>query len=713
MAKVVQFTLGDMSLRDLDLRRTYDSGEEGVEPVRDFLEPCLSNSSSYDRLSGYFSSRVLALAARGLGDFLASEGRMRLVMSSQLTSSDFQKLKVALVNRDTYDYLFEDIEMDGNALADMLERKHFEAMCWLLAHGRLEIRIVVHVDENETTPDAYVPIFHPKIGIFTDSDGNRVSFSGSVNETVAGWTGNIEEFKVFKSWDESTCVYVESDQSVFDRYWEDRSGGSFKTFDLPEALKQRLITQSPTDMPQIHVAKNRKSLFKESLKFRNYQLDAIEAWVKAGMRGVLEMATGTGKTKTARGCIDQIMKKGSSCVLVTAPFEHIANQWMEELSDLEPVLASGTRRWREDIRQAHNRKNLGRRKHLVVIAVQNTAAGTPFIDLMNEVTESFDFTLMVGDEVHGLGATSFQAAMQPSYQFRLGLSATPHRYFDDEGTQTLIDYFGDTAFQFSTKDAMEWVDPVTGQRALSPYKYFPIFVTLEKDELEEYLELSEKIAKLSGEGLDPQKKSLREALLFQRAAIVKTASQKVPALEKALRPLVEELEFGLIYCHDMEQLGQVGALLSELGVTYQKITGEESNKSETRYQGLSERDWILHQFSNGTTKILLAIKCLDEGVDIPAARTGFIMASSGNPREFIQRRGRLLRPSADKEFATIYDFVVGPPLTQNSKGKSSSWIAIFKKELERIEEISSDAMNREQVQTIIAKLLLEIGNYGH
>jgi superfamily II DNA or RNA helicase len=702
-----------MNLRELEIRRTYDSGEEGIEPVRDFLEPCLSSSANYDRLSGYFSSRVLALAARGLGDFLASDGRMRLVMSSRLTASDYQKLKVALVNHDTYDYLFEDIEMDGSALADMLERKHFEAMCWLLAHGRLEIRIVVHIDENERSPDAYVPIFHPKIGIFEDSDGNRVSFSGSVNETVAGWTGNIEEFKVFKSWDETTSMYVDSDQNVFDRYWEDRAGGSFRTFDLPDAIKQQLITQSPIDMPQINAKKGRTSPSGQVLKFRNYQIDAIDAWIKRGMRGVLEMATGTGKTKTARGCIDQVIKKGSSCVLVTAPFEHIAKQWMEELSDLDPVLASGTRRWREDIRQAHNKKKLGRRDNLVVVAVQNTASSSPFVELMNEVSSSFDFTLMVGDEVHGLGASFFQEAMQSVYQYRLGLSATPQRYFDEEGTQSLLEYFGDTAYRFSTKDAMEWVDPLTGQRALSPYKYFPIFVTLEQNELDEYLELSESIAKLSGEGLEPQKQSLREALLFQRAAIVKTASQKIPALAAVLQPLVSRLEFCLIYCHDMEQLGEVGVLLSELGVTYQKITGEESNRGEDRFQGLSERDWILRQFTNGNTKTLLAIKCLDEGVDIPAARTGFILASSGNPREFIQRRGRLLRPSPDKQFATIYDFVVRPPVEQGSKSKSASWIAIFKKELERIEEISSDALNRDDVKTIVARLLLEIGNYGH
>jgi len=710
MGRLVSSRVDEVSLRDLPLKRTYDSGEEGVNPVQDFLEPCLSNSVQYDRLSGYFSSRVLALAAQGLGEFLASDGRMRLAMSSQLNPSDFDKLKKAMERRETYDYLFEDIETNGDAIATLLERKHFEAMCWLIAQGRLEIRIVVHTDEEEMPAGAYVPIFHTKIGIFSDEEGSKVSFSGSVNETVAGWTGNIEEFKVFKSWDEATAEFVEADQKTFDKYWENRAGKSFETIELPEALKRRLVSQSPVDMPQLPTKKSRRVQKTEPLVFRDYQLAAIDSWVDAGMRGILEMATGTGKTKTARGCIERVLSKGSTCVVVTAPFEHIAKQWVQELTHLKPILASGSHDWRTDMREAQSRKKLSRKgsENLVVVAVQKTAASSAFTQLITEVSASYSNVLIVGDEVHGLGATSFQDAMQPIYQFRLGLSATPERYFDEVGTQALLDFFGHTVFTFSTKAAMEWEDPATKKRALSPYKYYPIFVTLEEDELDEYLKISERIAKLSGENNDPQRQSLRESLLFQRAAIVKTASQKVPALEELMTPIVTKLQHSLIYCHDMEQLTSVGALLKRLGVTYQKITGEESNHGESKYDGKSERDWILNQFETGKTKILLAIKCLDEGVDIPAARTGIILASSGNPREFIQRRGRLLRPSPDKEYALIYDFVVTPPLDIASKTKSASWIAIFKKELERIEEISSDALNRDEVRTIIANLLLRM-----
>jgi superfamily II DNA or RNA helicase len=707
MGQFVSSQVDEMSLRDLPLKRTYDSGEEGVNPVQDFLEPCLSNSVQYDRLSGYFSSRVLALAAQGLGEFLASNGRMRLAMSSQLNPSDFEKLKKAMESRETYDYLFEDIEMDGDAIATMLERKHFEAMCWLIAQGRLEIRIVVHTDEEESPAGAYVPIFHTKIGVFSDVEGSKVSFSGSVNETVAGWTGNIEEFKVFKSWDDATSDFVEADQKTFDKYWENRAGKSFETIELPEALKRRLVSQSPADMPQLPTRAPKWVKKTEPLKFRDYQLAAIDAWVEADMCGILEMATGTGKTKTAKGCIQRALVKGSSLVVVTAPFEHIAKQWVNELDELEPILASGNNDWRSEVRSARNRKLLSKLDHVVVVAVQNTAASDSFVELLKEVSKSFDQTLLIGDEVHGLGATSFQSAMQDFYQYRLGLSATPRRYFDEEGTNRLLEFFGQTVFSFTTTEALKWRDPVTGARALSDYKYHPVFVELDDDELKDYEELSATIGSLSGNENDLSRQALRESLLFARAAIVKTAASKLPSLRTLLTPLARDLEFCLIYCHDMEQLVQVANLLVDLKIPYGKVTGEESNKNDKAFGGISQRDWILQQFANGTTKVLLAIKCLDEGVDIPAARTGFLLASSGNTKEFIQRRGRLLRPSPNKEFAEIYDFLVRPAFGDNKK--SPALKAIFSKELSRLDEISRDAINYDDVKTIVAQLLLKLG----
>jgi superfamily II DNA or RNA helicase len=290
--------------------------------------------------------------------------------------------------------------------------------------------------------------------------------------------------------------------------------------------------------------------------------------------------------------------------------------------------------------------------------------------------------------------------MQPYFNLRLGLSATPDRYFDEVGTEVLIDYFEKTVFQFLTSEALAWRDPVTGAKALCDYKYYPEFVELKDSELQQYEEFSAKIAKFSGRKLDKDEQKALEGLLFKRAAVIKCASSKVPRLEELISASNLEIAHTLIYCFDMEQLLAVSEILHRNGITFQKITGEESNAADPRYNGLSERDWILKQFGLGTTKILLAIKCLDEGVDVPQAKLAYILASSGNPREFIQRRGRLLRPSPGKDFAILHDFVVLPSAESNSAVAS-----ILRKESARILSLAKDALNFDEVK----QLMLENG----
>lgn len=698
-------------LKELEIKATYDSGEVGVDPVAEFLEPCLAASVKYDRLSGYFSSKVIALAAQGLTKFLASNGHFRLVMSSQLSPSDFKLLNVAIEEGQSYDHLFQNVDWTSSSAADLVERQHFEAMCWLLAKGRLEIKVVVHIDELEGRA-GHVPIFHQKVGIFTDADGDRISFSGSVNETVAGWTGNIEEFKVFKSWNPGTSDFVVQDEVKFERYWNLEHDGAFRSIDLPHALREKMITQAPEDMPRMPRGLPPRKQEKTVIRFRDYQLRAIQSWVDAGMRGILEMATGTGKTKTARGCIERVRSLGPSLTLVTAPYEHIAKQWMQELSDWHPIIVSGAHQWREDFRSAINKRRLERIEHLVIVAVQHTASRPEFLSLVEEAAKEFDRKLFVGDEVHGLGARAFQAAMVEVCSLRLGLSATPERYFDEDGTEKLTTYFAGTVFSFPTAEAMKWRDPETGEPALSPYKYFPIQVSLDEDEFEKYRQLSIQLRRLMAGDGNLEFQDLREKLLFERAAVVKMARQKVPALLSELEGRKEPLDHALIYCHEMEQLEEVAEGLMRLDVVFQKITGEESNVPEARYDRLSERDWILKHFGLGATKVLLAIKCLDEGVDVPAARFGYILASSGNPREFIQRRGRLLRPSPNKEFAEVYDFIVVPPPGRLLRDDASEWRTIFAREIRRIEEIATDAMNFDDVKTAMAKLYGMMGHDG-
>ena len=630
---------------------------------------------------------------------------MRLVMSSQLTPSDFAFLKQAFSEGKDYGHIFENVSMSSTDFENLIERNHFEAMCWLMARGRLELRIVVYQGEEIKSHD---PIFHPKVGIFTDAIGDRVSFSGSINETVSGWLGNIEEFKVFKSWEAGTVHFVETDEELFKRHWETGSHGNFITVTLPDAIAARMISEAPEDVPDLTTGTTRTGSTTPQVVLRDYQDVAIGKWCEAGFKGLLAMATGTGKTKTAKGCLEQALKQGDTLVVVTAPFEHIAKQWMVELSEYSPVLASSSNDWKTQLRSAESKKQLKRIKNLVVIAVQKTSASPYFVNQIQLLSSKFEHSMFIGDEAHGLGAASYKAAMDDVYNFRLGLSATPERYFDEVGSDAIMNFFGEVVYEFKTSEALAWRDPKTGKRALCDYKYYPEFVHLNAEEIAKFDSFSEKIAAAIGASKESGDTGALETLLFQRAAVVKKAESKLDAFRSLVGERKEDLAFTLIYCHDLEQLAKVGEILASIGISYQKVTGEESNSPSPRYNGLSERDWILKKFAEGVTRVLLAIKCLDEGVDIPDARNAYILASSGNPREFIQRRGRLLRPSATKQFATIYDFVVAPKPGASAPEELSP--AVFKKELERIQEFASDSINEEEVMLKIGNVLLGMGD---
>jgi superfamily II DNA or RNA helicase len=341
-----------------------------------------------------------------------------------------------------------------------------------------------------------------------------------------------------------------------------------------------------------------------------------------------------------------------------------------------------------------------------VVAVQNTASSNKFTDLCELVAETVEQFLFVGDEAHGLGALAFQKALNPKAMFRLGLSATPDRYFDEVGTATLLVYFSGTCFEFDTKRALTWVDPLSGQTPLCPYEYHPIFVELSKDESEAYRKLSERISKLQ-HSKDEEALSRLEKLLFERAGVLKKAHQKLKSTATLLDALGPEIKDCLIYCNDFEQLLSVAEILQNRGVTFQKITGEEGSSPERRFDMKSEREWILENFAKGESQVLLAIKCLDEGVDIPSARIGIILASSGNPREFIQRRGRLMRRFPGKTKANIYDFLVAPS-SKPDRPASLQELEIFRRELKRTDEFSGDALNSDEVNRIITKKLGEI-----
>lgn len=692
-----------MTLSSLSIKDSYDTGISSEKVIQDFYVPVLKEAVLYKRMTGYFSSQVLALAARGIAGLIKNDGKMELIASPVVSEKDYEVLK-SFRNEELQSFIDKQFEIamsDINDLASTIAFDHLRALGWMLRKEILEIRVLVPKNIESGSG-----IFHSKVGIVQDSDGNVVTFSGSVNETAMGWSQNIEEFKVFKSWESGSAHWVNHDVALFERYWNLSTSNDFEAVPLPKKSVEKLLSIAPNDISEL----NLNVPVSEDKKPREYQLKAIHAWRDAEFRGILEMATGTGKTYTARKCVD-LWKEGkeNTLILITAPTQTIASQWKSVMSDLEPITTFSSKPWREQLKETASFFSLGVNRHMVVIAIQNTASSEMFIEEFNKLISLTDHHLLVADEMHGLGSRIFRRALNENIEARLGLTATPNRWFDEEGTDFLTSYFGGVVYSFGLHEALNWIDPESKESPLCSYNYHPEFVELDELEKQTYLDLTKKIIIQSNRSAESEDDGRLQRLQEERASVLKKAQDKFAALRRVVNE-ISDLNSCLIYCSDRDQMNNVTAIVNQRGVTYRTFTGDEGTTPREEFNGLSERDWILRSFEVNEIQVLIAIKCLDEGVDIPSARIGIILASTTNPREFIQRRGRLLRRAKGKKSAEIYDMIVAPTFDLEDKSDFTYYSRkIMEKELMRAKEFSLDALNSVSVSSKILARMLKMG----
>lgn len=434
---------------------------------------------------------------------------------------------------------------------------------------------------------------------------------------------------------------------------------------------------------------------------RDYQQEAIRAWLGQDARGVLQMATGTGKTVTSLLAAANVSETldGELALIIAVPYQHLVDQWAEDVRDFgaSPVLAYESRaNWQEHLEGDVLEFNHGVSDGFVVVTTHTTFASDPFQRMIGRLRRPE--RMLIGDEVHHMGAPHLRNALPESVPIRLGLSATPERFYDDEGTDDLFEYFGGIAFEYMLQEAIE-------NGALCEYYYVPHVVELTDEEADEYLELSIKIARLlgkengSGGDADLQDNDELKFALFNRARIVGTAENKLIRLQQLLQK-DSDIHHTLVYCGDGTVEGgvsnrtqrhvdaAVSTLRSDLGVRAERFTADETR---------SERKDLLRRFDEGEIEALVAIRCLDEGVDVPATQTAYMLASSSNPRQFVQRRGRILRTHPGKAHATIHDFVVAPPVDLQRLDEDDPTYAtersLVRKELERVNLFAEAARN--------------------
>jgi len=703
-----------MNLRDIELKSTYDSDADDI--LNDFYVPALSVSARYRRLAGFFSSSALAVAARGIAQLVKNGGEMALVCGAKLSALDVKAIEEAVITPENA------VERTGiqelSQLEDQMVRDHVSALGWMVAQGKLHIKVALVLDERGFPQDiASVDkqgIFHQKVGILEDPEGNVVSFSGSDNESASAWTRHIEEFKVFRSWIPSELDYLRADETRFSRFWEDRATRT-RVLDVPTAVKQNLIELAPADFEALDLARwnNRWRTRRTRPELWRHQAEAVDRWIGNGRRGVLEMATGTGKTFVALECLRRCIVEGHVRIAVLSfPYSHLLRQWLDDLREFDlalpsVVVDSSNPRWRKELADRLIDIRLGNKKHVLIFTTHDSASSDEFINLLGIYCTS---GMLIVDEVHGMGSPARRKGLLDLYEARLGLSATPERWFDPEGTDVIMEYFGGTVYEFTLRQAITEVNPRTGESFLTPYVYRPRFVELTSDEVETYVELTGKISRLYHKAMQASEyMESYELLLFKRQRILNNAVSKYAMLESILSEL-GEVSHCLVYCSP-QQLEHTQDLLNRKGIIQHKFTMSEGVVPRPEFGGLSERQFLLKGFADGTIKVLVAMKCLDEGVDIPPARVGVLLASTGNPREFIQRRGRLLRRHPGKREAIIYDIIAVPPLQALPRDEQLLSVErrILQKEAVRFVEFAKDARNSVECLNMLHEYEARIG----
>ena len=696
-----------MSFKDIqNIKLSYNSLSDQI--VLDFYIPCLEKAVRYKRAVGFFSSNILLQISKGLGAFADNGGRMQLLVSPKLEKADYDAIKKGY---DIKDYVSDKIVENFDFNADFDQRDdRFSMLSYMISSGLLDIKIVALEENNDSA------MFHKKVGILEDSDGNYIAFSGSGNETYNGYNQNDEDFEVFCSWtsdeNESRCSMKEME---FDRIWKGQQKGLI-TIPFPQVIKDKLLTfQHVNGEPFSNIdknfkekmihdsAKSKEPKINEKIKFYDYQLNAIDTWVERGYKGIFDMATGTGKTFTGAGALCRLYKDKKRLVtFICCPYTHLVEQWAEELKDnfnIEPIKCYGSSDYEKQLKR-EVLKFKQRRSNFMCAIITNSSFQKESIQELVKINISS--TLLLVDEAHNFGATEISKTMELNYPYRLALSATLERHHDEEGTAKLFDFFGEKCIEYTLARAIE-------EGKLTPYKYYPILVSLNEDEYDQYVSLSKQVAKYHQK--DGKLSDQGKRILIKRARLVAGTQNKIDALRNIIKKYKDDHNM-LVYCgavkygeygysNDEQGKKQIEIILNilnnELHIYSSKFTADEN---------IETRSDIIKSFKQQDLQALVAIKCLDEGVNIPAIKTAFILASSTNPKEYVQRRGRVLRKYPGKDYAEIYDFITLPTdISDACMGPNAAIDKnLVRKELDRVIDFANLSKNPSDSNEIISEI---------
>jgi superfamily II DNA or RNA helicase len=708
-------------LSDVTIKNIYSSGYD--EP-KEFFTEALIESKSFDLGLGFFSSSGIRSLSYGFALFIANGGKMRVVINNVLSSSD----KTAIENgQQKINQNFEEkLICNVTRLAETLSREDeqfFKCFSFLISIDRIEFVATISTKGG---------LAHDKYGVFTDLKGDKVAFIGSANFSKTALELNSETITVFSSWNDPKRV--SEYQDLFNESWQN---DTTHLVHIPiEKVKTYIVEKFPIEPLDklieygidIRGYSSRKPLSSQLLEKlekkeleprfpfpeeRDIQKNAYKMWIENDRKGLFAMATGSGKTVTALNCIlKRYAEDGYYKVIIAVPTQALALQWEQEVKafNFQNIVSTHSDRdWKKTLSRFTTRSIFDQKKNIVIITTYATFNRKDIQAFLKD-TQGIESFIYIADEAHNIGAANTLKHLPEKIEQRIGLSATPERIYDEFGSERLYSFFNSRppkyTFRYTMKQAID-------DEILCHYDYFPLFVELTDLEMQEYKNITSQLYKYIDSETGKYKKEA-EMLLLKRKRVVHKAENKKGVITNLLEELKskKKLDYTFVFVpegyepdyaeidtyqvqdEDIHIIDEYAQMFREQGYSYHKYIS-----------GLEDGQKVLTNFANGDIQILLSMKCLDEGVDIPRAEHAIFCSSTGNPRQFVQRRGRVLRRSKEKEKATIWDLIVIPPGTDNDP--STFERNMFSSEVKRVVNFAALADNQVDILYGDLKILCE------
>lgn len=660
----------DMDYKQMDIKRSYIScDEEGI--ANSLIVPALKCTEHYYRSVGYFSSGVFDTIMDAIPTFVRNGGDIKMIVSPKLNNDDIEAINLGYEEKE---------RIIGNAFSrefleqlENLDDSRLALLAELIARGVLDIKVAV----TNTLGD-----YHDKLGILEDFEGNKVVFYGSANSSRNGYRDNYDKIRVVKSWVEGQKDSVDDEVEEFDSLWNNINR-FVKVYEFKESARKHLL----------QIIERRKNLRKQNdagIVLRDYQEEAINAWVVNDYHGFYVMATGTGKTWTAIFSAKKLLEDHKATVVICAPYKHLVKQWAEDVRTAFPaaviiMVSSENSLWEQQISQAIINKRYNADVQIVIIS---TIISFNLDRFLNTIAKDESDKLLIVDEAHRF--TKRNKIFKDDYKYMLGLSATPYSGRTANSGKELMEFFGGQVFNLPLETALE-------KKFLVPYYYYPIYVYATKDEEERFRKHSRIIASyfINGRCMDPENlaKTLRN-----RLRIISMAQAKIDEIEDIINQ-IQEHDHVVVYCGDGRLYDDTGKEIRHIQQVKRVLNRLDYKASQfTAKENMTERMELVDAFNKGEISALAAIRCLDEGINIPSIKSALILSSNDDYREFVQRRGRILRLYNKKENAAIYDVIVLP------SNDMKEWAKI---ELRRFLEYAKLSQNYNELVSRLDELLTQ------